>query len=113
MGGGGGGAAGDVGTCWNVLERLAMLICPKKRREGRSERAGLRFMYVFFDVNLSGEQTRSSQEEAAVNVDESPRRRSLNIVRGRERGRRRLLGGTRAALIFSGLSALVLTHNQI
>lgn len=82
---------GDVGTCLNVLEYLAMLICPKKR-EGRerfqtdtyecggvlpsdnvsSEEggAGLRFMYVFFNVNLSGERE----------VEQKERRRRYEFV---------------------------------
>lgn len=67
--------AGDVGTCLNVHECLAMLICPEKERaEGgrgfrqicmdvtewspmitwpeREEVGGLGFMYVLFNVNL-------------------------------------------------------------
>lgn len=78
--------AGDVGTCLNVHECLAMLICPEKEREKggrgfrqtymdvkewspmitwpeREEEGGLGFMYVLFNVNLEKEGVQQSLYE--------------------------------------------------
>lgn len=78
--------AGDVGTCLNVHECLAMLICPEKEREKggrgfrqtymdvkewspmitwpeREEEGGLGFMYVLFNANLEKEGVQQSLYE--------------------------------------------------
>lgn len=64
-----GGRRKSSGGCRDVFECARALsnvnLSKETGREGRSEPSrGLRFMYVFFNVNLSGEQMRSSQEEA-------------------------------------------------